>query len=169
MGAASTTIPVLALTGHLGAGKTTLPNHVLHAPGARIGVVINDFGELNVNAGLATSRAPFGQKKRAEVHPEVPRPCRCGRSRRVAKCATPCVTTAARCCGWPTSGPPSTTRRSVSPTTSTGPRHNGFHRRGREGKVFVDDHATTVRRAVPGFITTPMTVEDATAAVLVRD
>lgn len=47
-------IPVIALTGYLGAGKTTLLNHVLRAPDARIGVVINDFGELNVDAGLVT-------------------------------------------------------------------------------------------------------------------
>lgn len=50
------TIPVIALTGHLGAGKTTLLNHILRAPGARIGVVINDFGELNVDAGLVTGQ-----------------------------------------------------------------------------------------------------------------
>lgn len=49
-------IPVIALTGHLGAGKTTLLNHVLRAPGARIGVIINDFGELNVDAGLVTGQ-----------------------------------------------------------------------------------------------------------------
>ncbi|MGK2854714.1 MAG: CobW family GTP-binding protein [Microbacteriaceae bacterium] len=50
------TIPVIALTGYLGAGKTTLLNHVLSAPGARIGVVINDFGEMNVDAGLVTGQ-----------------------------------------------------------------------------------------------------------------
>ncbi|MEO3758930.1 GTP-binding protein [Mycobacterium sp. B14F4] len=55
-GVAVTTIPVIALTGYLGAGKTTLLNHVLRAPGARIGVVINDFGELNVDAGLVTGQ-----------------------------------------------------------------------------------------------------------------
>lgn len=49
-------IPVIALTGHLGAGKTTLLNHVLRAPEARIGVIINDFGELNVDAGLVTGQ-----------------------------------------------------------------------------------------------------------------
>lgn len=49
-------IPVIALTGYLGAGKTTLLNHVLRARGARIGVVINDFGELNVDAGLVTGQ-----------------------------------------------------------------------------------------------------------------
>ena len=46
-------VPVIALTGHLGAGKTTVLNHLLRAPGARLGVVINDFGVLNVDAGLA--------------------------------------------------------------------------------------------------------------------
>lgn len=51
-----TTIPVISLTGYLGAGKTTLLNHVLRAPGARIGVIINDFGELNVDAGLVTGQ-----------------------------------------------------------------------------------------------------------------
>lgn len=51
-----TTIPVIALTGYLGAGKTTLLNHVLRTPGARIGVVINDFGELNVDAGLVSGQ-----------------------------------------------------------------------------------------------------------------
>lgn len=50
------TIPVISLTGYLGAGKTTLLNHVLRAPGARIGVIINDFGELNVDAGLVTGQ-----------------------------------------------------------------------------------------------------------------
>jgi G3E family GTPase len=49
-------IPVIALTGYLGAGKTSLLNHVLRAPGARIGVVINDFGELNVDAALVTGQ-----------------------------------------------------------------------------------------------------------------
>ena len=49
-------VPVIALTGYLGAGKTTLLNHVLRTPGARIGVVINDFGELNVDAGLVTGQ-----------------------------------------------------------------------------------------------------------------
>jgi G3E family GTPase len=44
------------LTGYLGAGKTSLLNHVLRAPGARIGVVINDFGELNVDAALVTGQ-----------------------------------------------------------------------------------------------------------------
>jgi G3E family GTPase len=49
-------IPVIGLTGYLGAGKTSLLNHVLRGPGARIGVVINDFGELNVDAMLVAGQ-----------------------------------------------------------------------------------------------------------------
>jgi G3E family GTPase len=49
-------IPVICLTGYLGAGKTTLLNHVLRNPGARIGVIINDFGELNVDAMLVAGQ-----------------------------------------------------------------------------------------------------------------
>jgi G3E family GTPase len=49
-------LPVIALTGYLGAGKTSLLNHVLRTPKARIGVVINDFGALNIDAGLVAGQ-----------------------------------------------------------------------------------------------------------------
>ncbi|WP_428341497.1 CobW family GTP-binding protein [Mycobacterium sp.] len=52
----ATAIPVVCLTGYLGAGKTTLLNYVLRSPGARIGVIINDFGELNVDAMLVAGQ-----------------------------------------------------------------------------------------------------------------
>lgn len=51
-----TAIPVIALTGHLGAGKTTLLNHLLRSPDTRIGVVVNDFGDLNVDAALVAGQ-----------------------------------------------------------------------------------------------------------------
>ncbi len=50
------TIPVIALTGYLGAGKTSLLNHVLRTPRTRVGVIVNDFGALNVDAGLVTGQ-----------------------------------------------------------------------------------------------------------------
>lgn len=49
-------VPVIAVTGHLGAGKTSLLNHLLRTPGARLGVVVNDFGTLNVDAALVTGQ-----------------------------------------------------------------------------------------------------------------
>jgi G3E family GTPase len=49
-------IPVIAITGYLGAGKTSLLNHVLRTPHARIGVVVNDFGDINVDAGLVSGQ-----------------------------------------------------------------------------------------------------------------
>ena len=46
-------VPILLVTGFLGAGKTTVVNQLLvHAEGRRIAAVVNDFGAINIDAEL---------------------------------------------------------------------------------------------------------------------
>ncbi len=46
------TIPLTVIGGFLGAGKTTLVNHLLASGAKRWGVLVNDFGAINVDAAL---------------------------------------------------------------------------------------------------------------------
>ena len=51
-------MPVVLVAGHLGVGKSSLVNHLLrHADGTRIGVVVNDFGALGIDAMLVAGQA----------------------------------------------------------------------------------------------------------------
>ena len=54
--AVSERIPVTVLTGHLGAGKTTLLNRILSGNhGRRYAVIVNEFGEIGIDADLIVS------------------------------------------------------------------------------------------------------------------
>ena len=60
--------PVLLLTGYLGSGKTTLVNHILsNKKGIRFAVIVNDIGEVNIDADLIQKGGVVGKKDESLV------------------------------------------------------------------------------------------------------
>lgn len=55
--------PVLLITGYLGSGKTTLVNRILsNKKGIKFAVIVNDIGEVNIDADLIEQGGVVGQK-----------------------------------------------------------------------------------------------------------
>ena len=56
-------VPVLLLTGYLGSGKTTLVNHILsNKKGIKFAVIVNEIGEVNIDADLIQKGGVVGKK-----------------------------------------------------------------------------------------------------------
>lgn len=61
-------IPILLLTGYLGSGKTTLVNNILsNKSGVRFAVIVNDIGEINIDAELIQKGGVVGQQDKSLV------------------------------------------------------------------------------------------------------
>ncbi len=63
-------IPVTLLTGYLGAGKTTLMNYILNnQTGHKVAVIVNDIGEVNIDAALIAKGAGIVEEDKDSVVP----------------------------------------------------------------------------------------------------
>jgi len=55
MNTPQTALSITVLCGFLGSGKTTMLNHLLkNSAGKKLAVIVNEFGEVNIDAGMVT-------------------------------------------------------------------------------------------------------------------
>ena len=63
-------VPITVLTGYLGAGKTTLMNHILtNQEGYKVAVIVNDIGEVNIDAKLIADGGFVKEEDKGNVVP----------------------------------------------------------------------------------------------------
>ena len=62
--------PITLLTGYLGAGKTTLMNSILtNQEGYKVAVIVNDIGEVNIDAKLIAEDGFIKEEDKGNVVP----------------------------------------------------------------------------------------------------